>query len=181
MIYVFFLLIFLGIYFIGIYNSLVIWKNRVKTSFSQIDVQLKRRHDLIPNLVETVKGYATHEKELFENVAKARTSAMSAGSISEKIDAENQLSETLKTLFAVSENYPELKANQNFLELQRDLRDTEDKVSASRQLFNTTVLGYNTKIQTFPNNIFAGIFNFSEEKFFEIENKEERESPKVQF
>ncbi|GAB4141816.1 MAG: LemA family protein [Patescibacteria group bacterium] len=171
----------IGLFVAGTYNSLISWRNRVKTTFSQIDVQLKRRHDLIPNLIETVKGYATHEKELLENVTKARVSAINAESISDKVEAENMLSGTLKTLFAVSENYPELKANQNFLELQRDLRDTEDKISASRQLFNTTVLGYNTKVQSFPANLIAKMFGFSEEKFFEITEESEREVPKVQF
>jgi len=171
----------LALFVISVYNGLITWRNRVRDSFSHIEVQLKRRHDLIPNLVETVKSYAKHEKELFENVTKARASAISATSIGEKIEAENTLSGTLKTLFAVAENYPDLKANQNFLELQRDLRDTEDKVSASRQLYNTTVREYNTKLEVFPNNIIANMFSFKPEKFFEVENEEEREVPKVSF
>jgi len=153
---------------IGLYNQLITLKNQIKEALSGIDVQLKRRIDLIPNLVETVKGYAKHEKSVFENVTKARAEAMSspAGAI-EKAGAENALSNTLKTLFAVSENYPDLKANANFLDLQRELADTENKIQASRRFYNTTVMELNTQIQSFPSNVIAGLFRFHEEKFFE--------------
>ena len=155
-------------YIIAVYNGLVRRRNRAKEAISDIDVQTKRRYDLIPNLVETVKGYLTHEKGVLENVTKARAEAMSspAGAI-EKAGAENALSNTLKTLFAVSENYPDLKANANFLDLQRELADTENKIQASRRFYNTTVMELNTQIQSFPSNVIAGLFRFHEEKFFE--------------
>ncbi|HAS00215.1 MAG: LemA-like protein [Candidatus Moranbacteria bacterium GW2011_GWC2_37_73] len=165
---------------IGVYNSLVTLKNRVDEAWSDIDVQLKRRYDLIPNLINTVKGYATHEKELFERVTAARTAAMSAGSPAEKQDAENMLSGTLKSLFAVSENYPDLKANQNFLELQRELTDTEDKIQASRRFYNGNVRDFNIKIETFPSNIVAGMLNFTKREFFAADEAE-KENVKVQF
>lgn len=165
---------------IAMYNGLVTLKNRVDEAWSDIDVQLKRRHDLIPNLVNTVKGYATHEKELFEKVTEARTAAMGAGTPQEKEQAENALSGTLKTLFAVSENYPDLKANQNFLELQRELTDTEDKIQASRRFYNGNVRDFNTKIQTFPTNVIAGMLNFTKRDFFAAEEGE-RENVNVQF
>ena len=165
---------------IGMYNGLVTLKNRVDEAWSDIDVQLKRRHDLIPNLVNTVKGYATHERELFEKVTQARTAAMGAGTPAEKEQAENALSGTLKTLFAVSENYPDLKANQNFLELQRELTDTEDKIQASRRFYNGNVRDFNIKIQTFPSNIIAGMLNFTARDFFAAEESE-RENVNVQF
>ncbi len=156
------------LWFIAMYNGLIRLKNRVDEAWSDIDVQLKRRYDLIPNLVNTVKGYATHEKELFEKVTEARTRAMSAGTTTDKADAENILSGTLKSLFAVSENYPDLKANTNFLELQRELSDTENKIQASRRFFNGNVMEYNTKIQVFPTNMFAGMLNFTKRDFFEM-------------
>lgn len=165
---------------VGIYNSLVTLKNRVDEAWSDIDVQLKRRYDLIPNLINTVKGYATHEKELFERVTAARTAAMGAGSPAEKEQAENMLSGTLKSLFAVSENYPDLKANQNFLELQRELTDTEDKIQASRRFYNGNVRDFNIKIETFPSNIIAGMLNFAKREFFAA-NEAEKENVKVQF
>lgn len=165
---------------IGMYNGLIKLKNRVDEAWSDIDVQLKRRYDLIPNLINTVKGYATHEKELFERVTLARTAAMSAGSANEKAEAENMLSGTLKSLFAVSENYPELKANQNFLELQRELTDTEDKIQASRRFYNGNVRDFNTKIETFPTNILAGMMNFAKREFFEAKESE-KENVKVEF
>jgi LemA protein len=168
------------LWLIATYNGLIRLKNRVDEAWSDIDVQLKRRYDLIPNLVNTVKGYATHEKELFEKVTEARTRAMSAGTTADKADAENALSGTLKTLFAVSENYPDLKANTNFLELQRELSDTENKIQASRRFFNGNVMEYNTKIQVFPTNLFAGMLNFAKRDFFEIEGVE-RESVQVAF
>ncbi len=165
---------------IGIYNALVTLKNRADEAWSDIDVQLKRRYDLIPNLINTVKGYATHEKELFEKVTAARTAAMSAGTPAEKEQAENMLSGTLKSLFAVSENYPDLKANQNFLELQRELTDTEDKIQASRRFYNGNVRDFNIKIETFPSNIVAGMLNFSKREFFAADEAE-KENVKVQF
>lgn len=165
---------------VGMYNGLITLKNRVDEAWSDIDVQLKRRHDLIPNLVSTVKGYATHEKELFEKVTQARTAAMGANTPAEKEQTENALSGTLKTLFAVSENYPDLKANQNFLELQRELTDTEDKIQASRRFYNGNVRDFNTKLQVFPTNIFAGMLHFTAREFFAAEESE-KENVSVQF
>lgn len=170
----------LAIWGIAIYNGLIRLKNRVDEAWSDIDVQLKRRYDLIPNLVNTVKGYAAHEKEVFEKVTEARTRAMSAQSAGDKAKAENMLSDTLKSLFAVAEAYPDLKANQNFLELQRELTDTENKVQASRRFYNGNVRDFNTKIQVFPNNIFAGMLGFKEREFFEAEGTE-KEPVKVEF
>jgi LemA protein len=172
--------VFLVLFLIGTYNTLVVLKTRIKEALSGIDVQLKRRSDLIPNLVETVKGYAKHEKEVFENVTKARSSLMSAGSLSEKAAADNQLSGALKSLFAVAEAYPELKANTNFQDLQRQLEDTEDKVSYSRQFYNSNVLELNTKVQVFPSNLVATMFGFKEEPFFEA-TEEERKKVDVKF
>ena len=157
---------------IGIYNGLIKLKNRVDEAWSDIDVQLKRRHDLIPNLINTVKGYAAHEKEVFEKVTEARTAAMGAQTPAEKENAENALSGTLKSLFAVAENYPDLKANQNFLELQRELTDTEDKIQAARRFYNGNVRDFNTKIQVFPTNVFAGMLNFTKRDFFAAEEGE---------
>ena len=170
----------LAIWGVAIYNGLIRLKNRVDEAWSDIDVQLKRRYDLIPNLVNTVKGYAAHEKEVFEKVTEARTKAMGAQSAGDKAQAENALSQTLKSLFAVAEAYPDLKANQNFLELQRELTDTEDKVQASRRFYNGNVRDFNTKIQVFPNNIFAGMMGFSAREFFEAEGSE-KEPVKVEF
>lgn len=174
------IVVVLAIWVIAIYNGLIRLKNRVDEAWSDIDVQLKRRYDLIPNLVNTVKGYATHEKELFEKVTAARTAAMGAGTTADKAQAENMLSNTLKSLFAVAEAYPDLKANQNFLELQRELTDTEDKIQASRRFYNGNVRDFNTKIEVFPNNIFAGMLNFTKREFFEA-NGEEKEPVKVEF
>ena len=165
---------------ISIYNGLITLKNRVDEAWSDIDVQLKRRYDLIPNLINTVKGYATHEKELFERVTAARTAAMSASTPAEKEQTENMLSGTLKSLFAVSENYPDLKANQNFLELQRELTDTENKIQASRRFYNANVRDLNTKIETFPSNVIARMLNFTKREFFAADEAE-RENVKVQF
>jgi len=162
------------------YNRLIALSNRTKEAWSDIDVQLKRRYNLIPNLVETVKGYATHERELFERVTKARVMAMGAQTIKEKGEAENMLSGTLKSLFAVAENYPDLKASSNFLELQRELRDTEDKIQASRRFYNGNVRDLNIKIESFPTNIVAGLLGFKKRDFFEVEGGE-REVPKVNF
>jgi LemA protein len=162
------------------YNSLITAKVRVNEAFSQIDVQLKRRADLIPNLVETVKGYAKHEKELLENITKARTSLMEAHGVAEKAKANNQLGDTLKTLFAVSENYPQLKANENFLSLQEELSDTENKVAYSRQFYNSTVMDYNTKLSIFPTMIFANILQFKPAEFFAA-TEEEKKPVQVKF
>ena len=166
---------------IGMYNSLVQSKIKVDNAWSQIDVTLQRRFDLIPNFVETVKGYMTHEKETFEKIASLRTSWANANSVSEKADLDNQLSTTLKTIMAVSENYPELKANQNFSELSEELRNTENKISFSRQFYNDTVTMYNTKLQVFPSNIIAGMFNFKARDLFKAESDEARRNVKVDF
>ncbi|MBU1130819.1 LemA family protein [Patescibacteria group bacterium] len=166
---------------IGVYNGLIKLKNRADEAWSDIDVQLKRRYDLIPNLVETVKGYATHERELFENVTKARAQAMQAGTPQEKGKAENILSGTLKSLFAVAENYPQLRASENFAKLQDELSDTENKIQAARRFYNGNVRDFNTKVQVFPNNLVAGMLNFKKYEFFEIEETKEREAVKVKF
>lgn len=164
------------------YNSLVRSRNQVDEAWSDIEVQLKRRYDLIPNLVESVKGYAKHEKTLFENVTRARGQAMSATSPHDKLEKENVLSATLRSLFAVAENYPDLKANQNFLSLQGDLTDTENKIQAARRFYNGSVRDFNTKLQVFPTNTMAGIFNFKPREFFEIDEKGEEGQPvKVEF
>ena len=175
------LLLSIVLVFVGMYNALVAIRNRVRNAWSQIDVQLKRRYDLIPNLVETVKGYAKHEREVFENVTKARAACLSAAGPADAAKAEGTLSQSLKSLFAVAEAYPELKANQNFLALQGELASTENGVSSARQLYNDTVMRYNTKIQTVPMNIMAGMFGFKAEEFFQVEGSAERVAPKVQF
>jgi LemA protein len=163
------------------YNGLIGSRNRVKNSWSQIDVQLKRRHDLIPNLVETCKGYMKHEREVLENVVKARQQAVDVSGVKNQAEAENFLSSTLKSLFAVVENYPDLKANQNMISLQEELSATENKISFSRQHYNDEAMRYNTKRESFPTNILAGMFNFEGAEFFEIEEPAEREVPKVEF
>src|SRR3990167_3063459 len=168
------------IYIIGIYNGLVTLRARIKEALSGIDVQLKRRIDLIPNLVETVKGYAKHEKSVFENVTKARSSLMKADSMSGKAEANNMLTDALKSLFAVAEAYPDLKASENFRDLQRQLEDTEDKIAYSRQFYNSNVLEYNSRIKIFPSNLIANMFTFKEEEFFEAE-EEERKKVNVKF
>lgn len=162
------------------YNSLVTAKMRVSEAFSQIDVQLKRRTDLIPNLVETVKGYAKHEKEIFEKVTRLRSDLVSAKSVSEKAQVNNQLSQALKSIFAVAENYPNLKASQNFLELQEELSDTENKIAYARQFYNSVVMDYNTKLKVFPNVLFASALNFQPADFFKTP-EEEKQPVKVQF
>jgi len=162
------------------YNGFVRLINRAKEAWADIDVQLKRRYDLIPNLVNTVKGYATHESSAFENVTRARAAAMNAGNLAEKGQAENMLTGALKSVFAIAEAYPDLKANQNFLELQRELSDTENKIQAARRFYNTNVRDLNTKAESFPSNIIAGIFNFSKMEMFEIEG-ERREPVQVKF
>ncbi len=168
------------LYFISVYNSFVVLRARIKEALSSIDVQLKRRTDLIPNLVETVKGYAKHEKSVFENVTKARSAILSAQNMEEKMKADAGLTQALKSLFAVAENYPQLKANENFLELQKQLEDTEDKIAYSRQFYNSNVLDYNTKVQSFPSNIVANLFSFGKEKYFEI-GESDRKPVKVEF
>lgn len=170
----------IGIFIWGLYNGLVTAKTRVDEAWSGIDVQLKRRTDLIPNLVETVKGYAAHEKSVFENVTKARSALMSATTPGAAASANNQLTAALKTLFAVAENYPDLKASQNFLDLQQQLADTEDKIAYSRQFYNTNVLDFNVKIKVFPNILLAGALGFKEVEFFKAA-EEEKEEVKVTF
>ncbi len=165
----------------GTYNRLVRLRVGVRNAWSQIDVQLKRRYDLIPNLVETVKGYASHERETFENVVKARQTAVQASGVKQQAQAENLLSGALRQLFALSEAYPDLKANQNFMQLQEELTSTENKVGFARQHYNNVVENYNAAIQVFPAVIFAGMFGFTPEEFFELEEPEERKAPKVKF
>ena len=167
-------------WFIAVYNGLIKLRNRTDEAWSDIDVQLKRRYDLIPNLVNTVKGYATHESATFEKVTEARTKAMSAQGAQAKGEAENALSNTLKSIFALAEAYPELKANQNFLQLQDQLADTEDKIQASRRFYNGNVRDFNTKIQVFPNNLIASMLGFKKYEFFEA-NEEEKKNVNVQF
>ncbi len=173
-------IVLLVIWYVATYNSLVQLRNRVRDQWSQIDVQLKRRADLIPNLVETVKGYAKHEKTTLDDVIKARNSFNTASTKEEEIKASGELTGMLNRLFALAEAYPDLKANQNFMSLQNDLRDTEDKISTMRQFYNDTVLTYNNKVQTIPSNIVASISHFKEEEFFEIDEKD-KEAPKVSF
>lgn len=179
--------IFLGIvalaviFFVGAYNSLVGLRNRVKNAWSQIDVQLKRRHDLIPNLVETAKGYMTHERETLSAVTEARSRAMGAGTVAEKGVAETQLSQALSRFLVSVEAYPDLKANTNFLALQEELTSTENKIAFARQSYTDAVNFYNNKIEMFPSNVVAGMFNFRPETFFEIEDATQREAPKVSF
>ena len=170
----------IALWLIATYNSLIQARNKVKNAFAQIDTQLQRRFDLIPNLVETVKGYASHEKELLENVTASRSGYMNATTAAEKMAADNQLTSTLKTLFAVSENYPELKANENFSKLQDDLKGTEDKVAFSRQFYNDSVTKYNDKLLMFPTNIIGSMFGFKEEELFKTDEAA-KAAPKVQF
>lgn len=166
---------------IGMYNGLVQAKIKVDNAWSQIDVQLQRRFDLIPNFIETVKGYMEHEKETFEKITELRSSWANTQSISEKANLDNQLSTALKTIMAVSENYPDLKSNQNFSELSEELRNTENKISFSRQFYNDTVTMYNTKLEIFPSNIIAGMFNFKARDLFKAESDEARKNVKVDF
>lgn len=180
MIYIVIAVVVLLLFIWLLYNGLITAKLRVNEALSQIDVQLKRRADLIPNLVETVKGYAKHEKELFEKVTKERSALVSAKGMAEKAEVNNQLSQTLKSIFAVAESYPDLKASQNFLELQTELSDTENKIAYSRQFYNSSVLDYNTKIKVFPNIFFAQILNFKEAEFFGA-NEADKKKPEVKF
>lgn len=175
------IVIVIGLWVMMVYNSLIRLKNQVDEGWSDIDVQLKRRHDLIPNLVETVKGYASHEKSIFENVAKARSVAMGAQTPEESAKAENALMGSLKSLIAVAENYPQLKANENFAKLQDELSDTENKIQASRRFYNGVVRDFNIKIEIFPNTLIAGMLKFEKRKFFEIENAEEKKNVEVKF
>ncbi len=179
------IVVIIGIYFVVTYNSFVMLRNRIKEAWSDIEVQLKRRYDLIPNLVETVKGYAAHESGTLEKVIQARNMAMAPHeSMQDVSKSENMLTGALKSVFALSESYPDLKANQNFLELQRDLRDTEDKLQASRRFYNGNVLAYNTKAEMFPSNAVAAIFHFEKEEFFELDDAEAeaaRKAPSVKF
>ena len=166
---------------IFVYNGLITRRNRVDEAWSDIDVQLKRRYDLIPNLVESVKGYAGHESKVFEQVTLARSAAMGAKTMTEHAEAENMLSSTLKSLFAVAEAYPDLKANQNFLDLQNELTDAEDKIQAARRFYNANVRDFNTALQTFPSNLIANAFAFKAREFFELQSEAERAAPKVSF
>lgn len=168
-------------WFILTYNRLVMFRQRVKNAWSQIDVQLKRRHDLIPNLVEIAKGYLAHERQTLENVIKARTQAIQANAIKDKQDAENFLTATLRSLFAVVENYPDLKANQSMLKLHEELTTTENRISFARQYYNDETMFYNTAVKGIPANIVATISNFKEAEFFEIEEPSHREAPQVKF
>jgi len=179
-----FLLVVIGvplIIIIAVYNRLVVLRNRGDNAWYQIDVQLQKRADLVPNLVETVKGYAAHERQVFENVTKARAMFNQAGDVKQKAEATNMLTSALKSLFAVVENYPELKANQNFLLLQEELSGIESKIAYARQFYNDTILAYNNARQVFPSSIIAGMFNFQLKDYFEIEEPEKREVPKVDF
>lgn len=168
------------LYFVAVYNGLIARKNQVKEAWATVDTQLKRRYDLIPNLVETVKGAAAHEKDTLNAVISARNAAISANGTVDMAKAENQLTETLKSIFALAENYPTLRANENFLELQRELTDTETKIQAARQFYNTVVMGLNTQIQQFPSNMVANMFHITEEKMFEMDEAE-KVAPKVKF
>jgi LemA protein len=180
MVYILLIVAVLAVLVVAIYNGLVKLKNKAHEAWSDIDTQLKRRYDLIPNLVETVKGYAKHEQKTLENVVKARTAAMEAKNFKEKEKAENMLTGALKTIFALAENYPDLKANQNFMDLQKNLTEIENQIQLSRRYYNATVRDLNTKIETFPNNIIAGMFSFKQREFFEA-SEEERKNVKVSF
>ncbi|MEN6386220.1 MAG: LemA family protein [Phycisphaerales bacterium] len=175
------IIVVLILFIVGIYNSLVGLRNQVSNAWAQIDVQLKRRHDLIPNLIETAKGYMQHERGTLEAVTNARNQAMNAKSIPEMAKAEGELGQALGRLLVTVEAYPDLKANQNFLSLQEELSSTENKIAFSRQAYNDQVLFYNNKIQMFPSNIIAGMFNFKQNEFFQIEDQAEKAVPKVQF
>ena len=174
-------IILLSLWVWGMYNSLIRRHQRVKEAWADIDTQLKRRYNLIPNLVATVKGYATHEKDVFEAVTIARSQAMQTTGGKGKVEAENQLSQTLKSLFAVAENYPQLKASENFQKLQDELTDTENKIQAARRFYNANVRDYNIAVQVFPKNIIAQLFSFKPEALFEVKDEEVRDVPKVKF
>ncbi len=175
------IIVILLILIAGMYNGLITSRNKVKNAWSQIDVQLQRRFDLIPNLVDSVKGYMKHEESVLTKIAELRTSWANAKTVGEKADLDNQLSGALKTIMAVSENYPDLKASQNFTELQEELRNTENKISYSRQFYNDSVTMYNTKLEVVPTNIIAGMFNFKSEELFKVDNEEARKNVRVDF
>ena len=175
------IVVLLILFIISVYNSLVTLRQRVKNAFGQMDVQLQRRFDLIPNLVETVKGYMTHESDTLAKVTELRTAWAGAKTVDEKAKLDNELSNTLKTIMAIAEAYPDLKANQNFESLQNELTETEDKISYSRQFYNDTVTRYNTKLELFPSNIVAGMFHFTSESLFEVDSAEARKNVKVDF
>lgn len=175
------IVVLLILFIISVYNSLVTLRQRVKNAFGQMDVQLQRRFDLIPNLVETVKGYMTHESDTLAKVTELRTAWAGAKTVDEKAKLDNELSNTLKTIMAIAEAYPDLKANQNFESLQNELTETEDKISYSRQFYNDTVTRYNTKLELFPSNIVAGMFHFTAESLFEVDSAEARKNVKVDF
>ncbi len=175
------IVVFLIFFVVGIYNGLVGSRNEVKNAWSQIDVQLKRRHDLIPNLLETAKGYMQHERQTLDSVTQARSQAMGAQSISDKVKAESVLGAAMSKFLLTVENYPDLKANQNFLALQEELSSTENRIAFARQNYNDQALGYNNKIQMVPSNIVAGMFNFQPEVYFEVEDKAHRQNPQVKF
>ena len=172
----------LGLFVVSVYNGLVRARNEVKNAWSSIDVQLKRRHDLIPNLIETVKGYAAHERGTLDAVVKARQQAVSfTGSVEERGKVENMLTQSLRSLFAVAEAYPDLKANQNFLKLQEELSGTENKIGFARQYYNDATMRYKNRIEMFPSNVIAGMFNFQPEPFFQMEEQGDRAVPQVKF
>ena len=175
------LLLLLAVFVVVLYNRLVRLRNRTENAWAQVDVQLRRRYDLIPNLVETVKGYASHERATFEEVTKARTAAQQARTVPEQAEAENFLTAAIGRLFAVAEDYPELRATENFQQLQAQLEDTEQKIAVSRQVYNDAVLSYDTALETVPTNIVGGLFNFEVKPYFEIEEPAVREAPRVQF
>lgn len=171
----------IALWAIGVYNGLVLARNQVKNAWAQIDVQLKRRHDLIPNLVETAKGYMKHERETLENITKARNLAVQPHGVADQAKAETELTRAMSNFFVVVENYPDLKANTNFLQIQEELTSTENKIGFSRQYFNDTTMKFNTQVEQFPANVIAGMFNFKPGEFFEIEEAAQREAPKVSF
>jgi LemA protein len=175
------LLLLLAVFVVVLYNRLVRLRNRTENAWAQVDVQLRRRYDLIPNLVETVKGYASHERATFEEVTKARTAAQQARTVPEQAEAENFLTAAIGRLFAVAEDYPELRATENFQQLQAQLAETEQKIAIARQVYNDAVLTYDNALETVPTNIVAGIFNFEPREYFEVEEAEVREAPRVQF
>jgi LemA protein len=175
------ILVVLVLWVVGMYNGLVMSRNQVKNAWSQIDVQLKRRHDLIPNLIETVKGYVAHERGTLEAITQARSAAMKATGVADAAKAEGALSGALSKFFLVVENYPDLKANQNFLALQEELSSTENKISFSRQFYNDATMSFNTKVQSVPTNIIAGLFSFKTAEFFQVESAEDRAVPQVKF
>jgi LemA protein len=175
------LVLLLVVLVVTLYNRLVRLRNRAENAWAQVDVQLRRRYDLIPNLVETVKGYASHERQTFEEVTKARTAAQQARTVPEQAEAENMLTQAIGRLFAVAEQYPELRATENFQQLQGQLEETEGKIAVSRQVYNDAVLTYDTALETVPTNIVGGVFNFAPRAYFEIEEPAAREAPRVQF